>query len=358
MKQKILFFKVSKKRNIIKKINLILILFCSFVGVGFVSGAEIYEFFLRFGKAYYLGIILFVLLVYLIIYKMLVYSKIRKKDINIYKKSLKNCNNLKNSAIFGKKYLIKEFVFGLNSFIVSGAMFAGIRYFFSVIFENYFYYVYFASLVVVFLILLFGVRLLSKFDYVVFGFIICLFIFYIFNIKLDFSIKFEVFLSKNAFFALFFSVLYVFMNLFQMEPIIEISDIKFKNAVECKKFALVFTLILSFFLIVFAFMLESNLFAVAEPMPFLTIFNKTGGTIKIVFYFGLIFAIISTQVSGLLGLKNKLAKLNYMENKGNFFMTFLVFFVCLIFGFLPFKFFVSVFYPILGVINFITLVFC
>lgn len=360
MKKKIVTaVKLPKFKNFKLKIELFLIMFCSFVGVGFVSGAEIYEFFLKFGNSFYLGLIVFFILVFVIIYKMIYYSKISKNTLIAHNFTQKN-TFLKNNQTKLKdknnvKYIIKEIVFGVNSFVISGAMFAGLKYFLRDIFSEQFIAIYLVSLIVVFLILVFGVKLLSLFDVMVFIFILVLFVYYIFNIKLTFNVKIHDFLSKNALFSIFFSILYVFMNLLQMQPLIEISTSRFETKADCKKFSIAVSCILTSFLLVFILMLKSNFFAVNSSMPFLEIFKQFGGTLQILFCIGLVFAIVSTQVSGLIGLKDKLEKLISLKNT---LLSFFIFVICFVFGLIPFKVFVSIIYPILGVINFFTIVFC
>ena len=47
--------------------NLVLTAVCSFVGVGFISGAEIWFYFARFGKGIFFGIIMFAILCFTLV---------------------------------------------------------------------------------------------------------------------------------------------------------------------------------------------------------------------------------------------------------------------------------------------------
>lgn len=331
--------------------SMFLLLLCSYVGVGFVSGAEIYEFFLRFGDAFCLGVVVFFALVWAVIYKMLRMSQ--KDDKSMF---VKKSENSKVNAFFSPffKQKISEFVFTINVFLISGAMFSGLLNFSKTIFTENYRLAYAIGLVVVFLILIFGVALLKKFDLIVLVFVLALSGFYIFQIKKSAFIP-EGMTLKSGGVAIFFSTLYVFMNLLTMKPLIDASGVKLASKRECKVFSGVFSLFLTVLLIVFALMLKSYKNIAEFPMPFLKFFDERGGVLKIIFCAGLVTAIISTLVSSLICCKAKLGKLFKINN---ILLSGIAFAVCLIFGLFPFKFYVSVMYPLLGAINFLTMVFC
>ena len=358
MRNSFITFNFRNRKEIFAKINLFLLLFCSFIGVGFVSGAEVYEFFVRFKTGAIFGLTLFFILVSLIIYRLLCISKLNFNNENFDKKSIKN-NNLKQNYLIKQnlsvKSKIREFVFTLNVFIVASAMFSGLKCFLNEIFDIGYLKIYIISLIIVFIILLFGVKYLQYFDYIVITFIIFLTGVFIFEFNIDFNNLISNFSLNEASFSMLFSSLYVFMNLFQLKPLIDLSGATFKSKKDCKIFSFLFTVLLSLILIVFIFVLNSNSGVWNNQMPFLELFKNKGGIFKIVFCLGLVISIISTQISALLGFKSKISKLIHFNN---FNLTLLTFCCCMIFGLIPFGIFVSILYPLLGVINLLVFVFC
>ena len=360
MKNKINTISLSSLRNFKSRFNLFLLMLCSFVGVGFVSGAEIFEFFVRFGACFWLGILLFFVLVLLITYKMLKLSKISyiglKNTILENNLQLKiNTENTKNSKKERIKTQIRETVFGVNALMIASAMFSGLKYFLHDLFSEHFTLIYCIGLLIVFLILIFGVKYLSKFDYFVLGFVLVLFVYYIFNLNSNFSLNLAEFDIKNAFFSLFFASLYVFMNLFGLKPLIDLSDAKFSSKKGLLIFSLIFASAMTILLIVFSLTLFSNSNVLSSSMPFLEYFKQRSGTVQLLFCFGLVISILSTQVSSLIGFKNKLS---CVLKTGNLTLSIISFLICFLLGFIPFKFFVSFVYPVLGLINFLSFVFC
>ena len=78
------------------------------------------------------------------------------------------------------------------------------------------------------------------------------------------------------------------------------------------------------------------------------IFKRGGGVIKFVFLVGVLMTMISTAQGCLIGAKDKL---NYLKNDNNF-ASIIVILSSLIFGQIPFWFFIKIIYPILAVLNF------
>ena len=120
---KINTIKTLDLRAIIKYINLIILILCSVVGAGFVSGSEVYEFFLKYGNISFLGLIIFFIFVYLIIYKIV-------KDV-CYEEKNKNNKINNNLELKNNNYLriyLKNIITILNVLIISSAMFSGLKY--------------------------------------------------------------------------------------------------------------------------------------------------------------------------------------------------------------------------------------
>ncbi len=360
--------------------NLMLVMICSFVGVGFVSGAEIYEFFVRFGSWCYLGIFVFYLLCFLLVYKILVGGKTKQisLDLKVQNKSenynnfySKTHNNLKNNSknTILNKNNFRQLVVFLNVFLISGAMFSGLKNLLYNLFFNNYFILLIICFFVAFLITLIGVKGLEKVDLLVMLFVGVIIACFVadygtgrvndltgsaseFNdgknaIEAENGINF-----KFAFLSIIFSLLYVFMNILQFEPLVRQSGISFtKKRAFC--FSACFSILLSAVLLIFVIFLKSNISLGETSMPFLTYFASRGGVMSKIFSFGLLICLVTTLITCLIGTKTHF-KMKY--NLKSFGATSLALTIAILAGLLPFNFYVSVIYPILGAINFITLV--
>lgn len=347
---------IKKFKNLKKYFTLFMLIFCSVVGVGFVSGAEIVEFFTRFGKYCYIGIVVLFFFVYFIIYKIL--YKCLEKNIKL------RTNNFKEK--------IFEICIFFNVLIIASAMFSGLKYTIISLYNNNYYCIYIGIILVVFVMLLVGVKWLKKIDYFVITFTIMVAIYLVISLlnnnyyKCNFSKNFKLFFDvrnmsykiidwHNLILSIIFPSLYVFMNFFQVQPLVETAGEFVTNKKNCKTFALIFAFIFTCLILVFIIFLRFNKGLSDFSMPLLEYFKQNGEIIRSVFCFGLIFALTSTLVSCLVGVKHNLSKfLKY----NNFILTLISFVISFILGFLPFNFYVSVMYPILGLINLIIFVFC
>jgi len=365
-------------KNFKQYFKLFILIFSSIVGVGFVSGSEIVQFFTKYGQFAYIGAGLFFILVYVITSRILleinglkVKSKSRKNTkIKKCKNENLKCKNLKKNC--------REMVTFLNVFVISGAMFSGLKHLLKELYNNNFLIMYLIFILVIFIVLYFGVEWLVKIDIFVLLFTLFIVFSLLFQIlKIDCydwvdlvgnikggitnNIKNNlngneniVVFSKNLCFSLLFSILYVFMNFFQLKPIIQESKIQFESKKKCCIFALIFSAILTIILCVFIrFLTKFNEFSVYK-MPFLQFFSFKNSILKWVFSIGLIVCLSTTLISCLIGLKRYYKK--FILAKSNLKLSFVVYSISLIFGLIDFSFFVQIAYPFLGVINLIAFI--
>ena len=360
---------MGEKFGIFKEyFGLFILIFCSIIGVGFVSGAEIFEFFSRFGNYSYFGIIVFFIMVYLIIYRILYKNTINFDLLNMANEEQKHYQKRQKIVKFKQKFY--KIIIFFNVFVIASAMFSGLNYLIKNLYNNNFYYMFFITYFLVFVMLFLGIKCLKKIDNLVLIFtffviinLVCsminsdnLLLFVDNGLK---STAIEKSLNSSVIFKLFLSliypVLYVFMNFFQVQPLVESSAGFVKNKKNCRIFALIFSTIFSLVLFIFVIFLKNNYNFCSFSMPLLEYFKSKGIIIRSVFCFGLVFCLVSTLISCLIGVKQNLSK---VLNINNFSLTIISFVFALIFGFLPFDFYVSVAYPILGLLNFIIFVFC
>ena len=350
-------------------LSLITIMVCSFIGAGFVSGAEIYEFFARFKWASIFGIIVFFLLSFLLCYKILISSSNHTKTSN-NSSCFKNKNlNLKmyyNKKITQKntfliKNNLKNIIVVLNCFFIACAMVAGLKNLIFQFYNNNYIFIFFVCLLVSFLTCYIGVRGLEKIDIFVLVFVGFICICFCFDdsfglitkiqtetLSLNSTLKFNAVLNS-----MFFASLYIFMNIMQFEPIVEASGIIFTKR-KSLIFALTFALMLTFPLLLFVLFLIFNQSFTNASMPFLNFFMLRGGVMAQIFSFGLLICLLTTLITCLIGLKNKFT-IKYQTS--NFIATSLGMLGVLVVSILPFNFFVGIIYPILGFMNFIVFVF-
>lgn len=336
-------------------LKLIVVFACAILGVGFISGSEIYEFFVRFKNYLPLTIGLFFVLIFILTRKVFLQN-------NNYQKTLKmqNMTKVSNKNTFLLKFKIKKVLLFFNCFAVSSAMFSGLNVLCKKLFFNNYYLPILITLVLVFFILLIGLKGLSKIDYLVVVFL--MFIITIFCIELKSnsfdevvmlsSISLSEFSLGSFLGALFFAVNYVFMNIIQIQPVLgEFNIVAGKKQINIISF--LFAFLLTFVLAIFSIFLLNNMSYANFSMPFLEFFSQKSKLIYFIYVVGLILALVSSLIGCLFGVKREI--MNYA--KTNLFATIASVFATFVFGFIDFKVFVTVIYPIVGVINFIIFVF-
>ena len=353
-------------------IKMFLLIFCSIVGVGFVSGAEIFEFFARFDGYYFWAIFVFSIFSFFvtqkILYKAFFSAKSREKykTNNIYTKNKsaksgrflgekRQKQDAKAKTREGFKDRLYNFTLFLDVFLMSGAMFSGLSYFIKNLYNNNYLLIFIFINLVIFILLFFGTGLLEKFDIFV--------LFFVIFISLTFakSGSLELFLGESFSLSLspllkatIYPMLYVFMNYFLIQPLLKSSSLVLETKGECRLFALLFTLVMSSVLLIFTLFLRSNLVFAEFSMPFLEYFKSRGKLSQVLFCSGLLFALISTIVSCLLGVKTNL-KAKFRLN--NFYLTILSMVFGLLIGLFDFNFYVEFVYPTIGLINFFIFVY-
>ncbi|MBQ8425781.1 MAG: hypothetical protein IJX17_07210, partial [Clostridia bacterium] len=270
---------LSIKSGVLKYIELMILILCSVVGVGFISGAEIYEFFVQFGDFYILGILTFLILSFVIIYKIL-------KDI-MFENYDKNCNflqnnnkicvkNTKNGIKFNK--IMKDINSLFNVVIISGTMFSGLKHLVRELCCNNYILVYLMVLLSVFLLFIIGVKWLSKIELMVIVFILFMLVSFLCDENFSFNviknINKHIKLNNNILLSIIYAGLYVFMNYFQIKPLIISSGIRINNKNNCKYFSLIFSIIITILLLIFSLFLKNNNYLISNKMPFLEYFGN------------------------------------------------------------------------------------
>lgn len=343
------------------------LLICSIVGVGFVSGAEIYEFFARFGVYKYAGLAAVFIVVFLLIFKIIlnvIKTKNRKNYTNLSKNDLKTIEISKNS--------IRNFLIFVCICMVSGAMISGLRVMATGLLGGFGIYAVMIVILISGVLLYFGLDSISKFDLIVIIFLFVLSIYFTFSC-LSYPIQSTTNLGENGgikfFFASgFFGALYVFMNIIQAEPILSESKINFTKK-KAFIFSILFATIITLILFVFVEFASNNMLLESFSMPFLIHFASRGGAMLVVFGVGLFLALVSALLSALFGIKRYLTSLNRsaykitntgnkkLKIKFNLAVTFVAVVISILFGLIDFSVFISYIYPVIGIVNFVIILF-
>lgn len=304
--------------------NVFLVAICSFIGVGFVTGAEIWFYFARFGVSMLGGIVVFAAISLILVY----YS-------------------ISSNQIVSPKFLqAKRAISALSEFLVASAMFSGLLEICQNLFSKHWLLVFLIAICLVIFIFFKGTKSFIFYNYFVAIFVIFVIInLFLFDNKNSFTFSAN-FSLKNLFFSSCFALIYIFMNITEIRPILA----KFNQNNSAKKkivFSILFSLTLIFLVITLSYKLLLNLETTSFSMPFLLLFKNQNKLVFFVFLVGLVLCLLSTLLSCLIGVENKL---NFDKNDRTFGKV-MVIISSLIIGQISFGFFVKVVYPFIAVLN-------
>lgn len=344
--------KFGNKKRFKIYFELLILIICSIIGVGFISGAEIYQFFAKYYKFFWLGEIVFFMLVFILSRKIFITSKNANFDIKLHKN---NEYSHKNSILFKNK--VKTILIFFDVLMISSAMISGLRNMIYKLFNNNHIFIFLACVFVVFVLLCVGIKGLSKFDYLVIVFAcavsVLLFATLITN-NLGVNQKYETPVTsvsgESIVLPIVFAALYVFMNIISIEPVIREYSSNFSRK-SINVFCLILSLVLTAILTLFILFMRANSGLSRYAMPLLEYFSHFGNGVYIFYVFGLFLALISSLLGCLVGVKRETSK--FVKN--NVLASGLCVVVALTLGMIDFSVFVSIIYPIIGAVNFIVL---
>lgn len=307
--------------------ELSLMLVGSMIGAGFITGSEIWYFFARFKFGLFFGVIVFVALIYLLI-------------INEFKK-------INRDKVGG----VKQRLDFLCEILVAAAMFSGLKIVLKQLSNNNYDLWFLLIVFVMFIILLFGFKLFKLYNCFVIVFLIFVVFVLLLNNNIVINYKFNI-NAENCIGSACFAFLYVFMNIATIKPIIRNFD-KGRKIKNYKIVAIVFVFILSSLILLFSFILLNNFAIAKEQMPFLNLFINLSDGLGLVFMIGVVITMVSTALACMFGCKLALERVC----GGGVFASSCVVLGAMILCFIPFNIFVSIFYPLIGFINFLFFVF-
>jgi len=322
--------------------KIIFVLIGTFVGAGFASGKEVFNFFTRYSYDGIISIFIFSFLLFLLIFKCL----------NI-KTNLKL--NSYNEFIFflEKKYKFfnhKFFLFIINVFLASSfyIMIAAL----SSLFNYQFNIAKFLTIIfTIFICFFIFYKKNVKFIYIINSILMPILILFIFSLC-SFNINFnninfnEINPNSNIIYAIFMGLLYFSYNSLLLIPII--FDLKIHKKNNNFKISLIFSIIIFSitFLINLLLLCFYNLIYNLE-LPILYISISSIKIFSFLYFFIILSAIFTTMISSGYSFINNF-------NKNNFNIKLIIFLLfSFIFCIFSFSDLINFFYPLFGVIGFI-----
>lgn len=298
---------------------------CSFVGVGFITGAEIWFYFARFGLAMVAGLIVFaVLMVFLL------------------------CFSLHDNKSQIKKLCgLKKVIFALSELLIASAMVSGLLETSKTLFSKAWFFVFICAIFVICFMFFKSIKCFVFYNYFVAIFVLFIAVYLLLNNNYNTPYILGGLDYKNITTSMLFSCIYVFMNISEIRPIL--MDLQ---SLKTRKKQIIFACFISLTLILLIIAFSVTLFCNSKlskfSMPFLLLLKNNGGVVYYVFITGLVLAMISTAEACLMGVKNRI---NFDKNDENFTRV-IVIILSLIFGQIPFAFFVKGVYPFIAILNF------
>lgn len=307
--------------------NSILLSVCVFVGVGFITGAEIWFYFAKFKLNIIFGLIVFAVLCFLLV------SFAQKK-------------NSESEKLEKWRYFVSLF----SELCIAAAMISGIFETSRLLFKSIWWLVDIVSIACLIYVFVRGIKTQKIYNYFVAIFIVfvivALFLFNNENLKFYISFQGNNLSLKEATISVIFATIYIFMNIGAMRPMIE----KFNHQNKKRNkiiFSTMLTLILIFLIVTLSLFLWINPNISQTSMPFLLLFDNYGVVVKFIFLLGLMMCLISTCVGCQEGV---FTKLNAVSLDKNFNKT-IVIISSLIVGQIPFWIFIKIIYPLVGIFN-------
>lgn len=312
--------------------KIIFLLIGTFVGAGFASGREIFNFFTIYGLSGIVSIFIFSFLLFFLVLKCLnIKEKLNINNYNEFIVYLEKKYSLFNYQIF---ISIINIFLAASFYIMTSSLASLFSYQFNI-----------SKIITVLITIIFCFYILSKNNFtfiykinsilmpVLISFI---FLFSINNINLN---NIEFFSSnENIFFSIFMGILYFSYNSLLLIPVV--FNIKITKNYSNLKISLLFSFIIFILLLLFNFLLltfYSEILNIDLPIVYLC-----GSKVKVFGFFIILSAILTTLISSGYSFVNNLNK----KNKKIKLITFLL--LSFVFSFFSLSALINFFYPLFG----------
>lgn len=257
------------------------------------------------------------------------------------------CFSMKDNKLQTKKfYGLKKAIFALSELLIASAMVSGLLETSRILFSKIWFIVFLCAIFIVCFMYFRSIKCFVFYNYFVAIFVLFVVACLLLNNNYNNTLNLLGLGYKNITISMLFSCIYVFMNISEIRPIL----INLKTLKTRKKkiiFACIFSLTLILLIIAFSVTLFCSPELSKFSMPFLLLFKNNGGVVYYVFIIGLVLAMISTAEACLMGVNNRI---KFDKNDENFTKTIIII-LSLLFGQIPFAFFVKGVYPLIAVLN-------
>lgn len=331
--------------------KIIFVLIGTFVGAGFASGKEVFNFFTIYSYNGLISIFIFSILIFLLIYKCLnIKTKFRIKNYNEFIFYLEKKYKLFNHKFF---LLIINIFLASSFYIMTNALSALFNYQFNI-----------SKIIIIFCTIIISYIIFYKeninFIYIINSILMPILILFIislcsFNINFN-NININLNLinnNSNIFISIFVGLLYFSYNSLLLIPII--FDLKIYKKNNNLKISFIFSLII--FLITFLInllLLSFYNFIYNLELPVLYISNSSIKIFSYLYFFIILSAIFTTMISSGYSFTSNFNNKKNTYNNFNFKFKLIIFLLfSFIFCFFSFSNLINFFYPIFGLIGFI-----
>ena len=327
--------------NILK---IVFVIIGSIIGAGFISGQEIYTFFLKFGNIGIACIILMGIILGIVIYK---------TCFIIMKNKNKNYGEFLDSILQSKYPRIRIFINSLINVFLLISFFIMCAAFCAYFKQEYNISVYLSGLIIsiiCYMIFVKNIKAIIKVNQILMPIIIILIFFLVIKINIQqVSIK----NAENSILAILNCMIYVSYNTIILIPIL----IKLKSYMKDIKSILVSSIVCSIIIISMALIILCIISQIKEikliEIPLLYVTNSYGEVYKYIYSFVLIVAIITSAISAGYGFLENITK-----DKQRYLIF--AFFICVFSIFISnfgFSNLVNILYPLFGILGLIQIFF-
>lgn len=325
-------------------LKIIFVIIGSIIGAGFISGQEIYTFFLKYGEIGFVCVFFMGILLGAVIYKICLIM-MNEKTMN-YDKFL--------NIIFKSKFSkMKKFLHCLVNIFLLISFFIMCAAFCAYFKQEYNISVYLSGIIlsiICYIVFIKNINTIIKINSILMPIIIILIFFLI--TKLDIN-QVNINSSNNILIAILNCILYVSYNIIILIPIL----LKLKGYMKSKKNIFLSSLICSIIVVFMALIIMCTISQINRinfiEIPLLYITDTYGLSYKYIYSLVLIIAIVTSAISAGYGFLE-----NTIKNKRNY--KKLAFLICIISIFvsnLGFSNLVNVLYPLFGVLGFLQIFF-
>ena len=323
-------------------LEIIFVLIGTFVGAGFASGKEVFNFFTIFNFYSIISILFFSFLLFIIIFKCLNIKQ--KLNLNNYFEFINYLEN-KYKFLNSKFFLLIINIFLASSFYI---MVIALSALFNYQFNISKYITIFITLLICFIVLY---KKNIKFIYLINSIlmpILILFIIFLCFFNINFNNINYLSTNSNIFVAIFTGLLYFSYNSLLLIPIVFDLKINYNKSNISFKISFIYSLIifiLIFFINLLLLCFYSSIYNI--ELPILYICNNSLKIFLYFYFFIVLSAIFTTMISSGYTFVNNFKEKNYTLKL----LIFLLF--SFIFCFFSFSDLINFFYPIFGIIGFI-----